>query len=805
MSNPMTALIARLRRFIKRREGNTAIIFGLAAIPVVVAAGMAVDVTRAYMVKERLSAALDAASLAAASEGSLNQAQMLTKLQQYFLANYPSTALGYNITVTPLDTNADPNGSVSAQVVNYQAQATVDMSFMSLVGVSNITVTALAQTHRGFGLEIALVLDNTGSMLCGPNDGAPNYNNAACSGSVNSGDTNCTDTSDLSRICQLRQASLQFLNILTSANPGPSQLYISVVPYVTTVNIAALCNNQQFNCGNVTAGPTAANTCATSDFTDQYGFIVDAPFTVWGTVSKVGSGSSALGEVTVTSGSLSNVAAQMVIEQLYTAPNVSNNNSVWDPMLTGNVVPAGATIQAVGVAGGLGANQFTFSPAPTSTSGTPVLIQFGFTGNVNSSASVTGVSNAVATVLANPSTLPGSPALANAWTVSDSLAVDATTTIPAGTGARENPERATTISSVSVGSGTGSTSTVTLCQAATASASNQIIMLYNPIWFDSSANSFPLASSSAATNPGSAQWMGCVIEVTSGDEMTGGTGALAFNGVTDPDENEPSLSENFYPFWWMPGDVNNGTTGLNNWIGGNNFNASTGNSIVAQTNLNPGGEILGTVTTDWDSFPGPNQGCPVPILPLTDVTSANPNGPAAVQNTINQMWPRDAGGTQVGIGMIWGWRVLSANGPFPPNNGHPLTYAQESSQVWKKVVVLMTDGTEEWPSADQLTGEGFLQDGKLNTTNNTNTAITSIDNRLASVCTNMALTGNYVIYTIGLGSDGQQNTQLQTCATGQGNIAGVNNGGFFTPATPANLTAAFQSIAQSILTLRLSQ
>jgi Flp pilus assembly protein TadG len=801
MSNPMTALIARLRRFIKRREGNTAIIFGLAAIPVVVAAGMAVDVTRAYMVKERLSAALDAASLAVGSEGSLTQAQMLTKLQQYFLANYPSTALGYNITVTPLDTTADPNGSVSAQVVNYQAQATVDMSFMSLVGVSNITVTALAQTHRGFGLEIALVLDNTGSMLCGPDDGAPNYNNTACGGSVLSNDTTCTNTSDLSRICQLRQASLQFLNILTSANPAPQQLYISVVPYVTTVNIAALCSNQ-FNCGQTTTGPTSAGTCSTSDFTDQYGFIVDAPFTVWGTVGTKTISGTTFGDVKVTSGSLSNVAAQMVIEQLYTAPNVMNNNSVWDPMLTGNVVPAGATIQGVGVAAGFAANEFTFSPAPTSTSGTAVLIQFGFTGNVNGSASVTGVSDAVAAVLANTSTLPGSPAVANAWTVSDSLAVDATTTIPAGTGARENPERATTISSVSVGSGTGSTSTVTLCQAATASASNQIIMLYNPIWFDSSAAPAP-GSSSAATNAASAQWMGCVVELTSGDEMTGGTGALAFSGVTDPDQTEPSPSENFYPFWWIPGDVNNGTTGLNNWIGGTGFNASTGNSIVAQTNANPGGEILGNVTTDWDSFPGPNQGCPVPILPLTDVTTSS--GVTQVQNTIGQMWPRDAGGTQVGIGMIWGWRVLSPNGPFPPNNGHPLTYAQESSQVWKKIVVLMTDGTEEWPSADQLTGEGFLQDGKLNTTSNTNTAITSIDNRLTSVCTNMALSGNYVIYTVGLGSDGASNVPLQTCATGPKNVAGVNNGGTFTAATPANLTAAFQAIAQSILTLRLSQ
>jgi hypothetical protein len=66
------------------------------------------------------------------------------------------------------------------------------------------------------------------------------------------------------------------------------------------------------------------------------------------------------------------------------------------------------------------------------------------------------------------------------------------------------------------------------------------------------------------------------------------------------------------------------------------------------------------------------------------------------------------------------------------------------------------------------------------------------------VCTNMKNSGNFVIYTIGLGSDGASNTQLQNCAT-------TNNGGFFIAATPSNITSAFQSIAQSLLTLRLSQ
>ena len=143
------------------------------------------------------------------------------------------------------------------------------------------------------------------------------------------------------------------------------------------------------------------------------------------------------------------------------------------------------------------------------------------------------------------------------------------------------------------------------------------------------------------------------------------------------------------------------------------------------------------------------------MLPLTDVTTTT--GKTAVLNTISSMWPRDAGGTQVHIGMIWGWRVLSPNGPFTANNGHPLSYSTASTTGWKKAVVLMTDGEEEWPATDNMTGLGQIADGKIDTTSDT-TAVTNLGTRLASVCSNMAAGGNFVIYTIGLGNGGSSNT-----------------------------------------------
>ena len=76
------AAIATLRQLAERRDGAVAIIFGLCAIPAIIAAGMAIDVGRAYMVKIRLGAALDAAALAVGSATNQTQSQLTTALQK---------------------------------------------------------------------------------------------------------------------------------------------------------------------------------------------------------------------------------------------------------------------------------------------------------------------------------------------------------------------------------------------------------------------------------------------------------------------------------------------------------------------------------------------------------------------------------------------------------------------------------------------------------------------------------------------------------------------------------------------------
>jgi Flp pilus assembly protein TadG len=725
MYGPIIVVLARLRRLAGRREGNIAILFGLSAIPLVIGAGIAIDTVRAYSVKTQLSAALDAAALAVGSELNQTPSNLTTDLNNYFAANYPASALGgATATVAPVPANAN----LTASTVNFQASATVPMTFMQLVGVNNITVTATAQIKRTSGIELVLALDNTGSMLCGPHSGAPNYNNAQCAESVVTSDTNCTNTSDQSRICTLMNASTNFVNILANAMSSSDQLYIGVVPYVTTVNVA----------GSFCTGALTCNSNIATDCSGSSAVIGD-------TGDPVYDPNKAVAQPTTTfTGTTSNGSA--TITNVSPAPT---SLLVGIPV-TGTGIPSSSTVVSTT------ATTIVLNKSATSSHAGETLTVTGIWGTTtNGSKTVTifpPVSTIAAMVAGEVVTGPNPPAT--------------TTANAKGIGVANSAgyPYSTSVQSVQTAN-----STITLCDPALQTNASAVeLTLFPPLSYDT--------THSATTE----NWMGCVVEPTSSGENSAVSGVIN-SASADPDYTEPGSWGPWFAYWWYPAGPNGGS-GTNNWTTAN---------ITAQNSTD---EILGAVTTDWDHFPGPNQGCPVALLPLTSVS----NSKSTVLSTISSMWPRDAGGTQVDIGAIWGWRVLSPNGPFAANNGHPLSYATAASTAWLKVMVLMTDGEEEWPATTQLTGLGYIADGKIGTTSNTNTAVTNLGTRLADTCTNMAKDG-IIIYTVGLGEDGSEganNTDLKNCPA---------NGGYFIPANPATLNTAFTQIAQSLLALRLSQ
>lgn len=180
-------------------RGGVLLLWAFLLIPIVLVVGLAVDVSRAYLVKSRLIFALDAAALAVGSSRG-TQAELETVMQRFFDVNYPLDLLG---------TPATPSLSIQGDVITVAGRAVVGTTFMRLAGFETLTVSELVEiTRETRGLELVLVLDNTGSMRG-------------------------------QKIESLRQASHDLIGILFGDDELKDYLKIGIVPYSAAVNVGA--------------------------------------------------------------------------------------------------------------------------------------------------------------------------------------------------------------------------------------------------------------------------------------------------------------------------------------------------------------------------------------------------------------------------------------------------------------------------------------------------------------------------------------------------------------------------------------
>ncbi len=156
------------------RQRGMAIIFYATMLPFVIACvGLAVDAGTVYMIKARLSSAVDAAALAAGR--SVNLADTVatattaatTTANQFFTANFPTgyfNSIG-TPTVTPTfsqatDGNGNPTGVLN---INVTASVKAPTYFMNIFNVHSITVSDSGTASRR-GVVLILVLDQSSSM-----------------------------------------------------------------------------------------------------------------------------------------------------------------------------------------------------------------------------------------------------------------------------------------------------------------------------------------------------------------------------------------------------------------------------------------------------------------------------------------------------------------------------------------------------------------------------------------------------------------------------------------------------------------
>ena len=163
-------LRTRITPFCADRRGNTAIIFGLAALPLISAVGCVVDYSMASMIETKLQAAADATTLAAVSVNS----PIITTAKSMAGNGTISGSATYMQNFFGTETSAISGVTYSGSAVKSGQNTTATITFtdqvptffMKVLGYSNITVsgTSTATFSLPVYINFYLMLDVSGSM-----------------------------------------------------------------------------------------------------------------------------------------------------------------------------------------------------------------------------------------------------------------------------------------------------------------------------------------------------------------------------------------------------------------------------------------------------------------------------------------------------------------------------------------------------------------------------------------------------------------------------------------------------------------
>ena len=148
------------RRFCRDDRGVFAVIFGLIAIVLVAMAGAAVDLVTIDQARNRVQIALDSAALA-----------LQPKIYDTSIADLKTDALALveervdDGVIKVVMTDSDVSKNSENGQLYLQVHVTVPMSFVALLGINQMeTLVASQVTRKKLALEVAMVLDNSGSM-----------------------------------------------------------------------------------------------------------------------------------------------------------------------------------------------------------------------------------------------------------------------------------------------------------------------------------------------------------------------------------------------------------------------------------------------------------------------------------------------------------------------------------------------------------------------------------------------------------------------------------------------------------------
>jgi Flp pilus assembly protein TadG len=153
MPHPM--LLSSLRRFRSSESGAVAYLFAVAAIPILLTAGVVVDFSRSASLRTSLQAAVDSTALSIAKMEKAADAERVKAGKIYFDRNFDPERAETSLKV-----------SIETDAVKVRATARVPTTFLKLAGISETEVSGYAEVPRmkDGRIELVLVLDYSYSM-----------------------------------------------------------------------------------------------------------------------------------------------------------------------------------------------------------------------------------------------------------------------------------------------------------------------------------------------------------------------------------------------------------------------------------------------------------------------------------------------------------------------------------------------------------------------------------------------------------------------------------------------------------------
>jgi Flp pilus assembly protein TadG len=198
-------------RFVTANDGNIAVIFTIALVPLISFVGAAIDYSRLNSARSSMQAAMDSTALMLSKDltsGKITESDIGSAAQRYFDALYTNPD-GKVVPIPITATYTADNGNLGS-TIQVRGSGSIATDFLKVAGFPTLGFSGNSTTAWGnVKMRVALALDNTGSMA------------------------------DNGKISALRTAAGNLVTQLSALAKKDGDVLISVIPFAKTVNADA--------------------------------------------------------------------------------------------------------------------------------------------------------------------------------------------------------------------------------------------------------------------------------------------------------------------------------------------------------------------------------------------------------------------------------------------------------------------------------------------------------------------------------------------------------------------------------------